>query len=163
MIKATKIAKNLEVDYIHFRPYHYEICSISDQLNRCRSHEIDSNFSVLASSQKYNLVGSFKRNYSACHGSNFFTVIDSRGDLFICCHHIREPAAKIGSLSDQNYREIINGERRNKVYKNFPKNNCIPFCRLHTQNLVLDRIKRSGCQITKTNLPSNVRQHIMFL
>ncbi len=163
IVKATKLARELGVDYIHFRPYHYRICSIDDELNDCKSFEVDPEFRILASYQKYNLIHSFNRGYTLCHGSNFFTVIDARADLYICCHHIGDRTARIGSLDKMTFQEILVSEERSKTQNLFPGKNCIPFCRLHTQNVILERIKSSLEPISETWLPHHIKQHAVFL
>ena len=132
-------------------------------LEECKSIEVKKKFSVLASYQKYNLLGSFNRNYSVCHGSNFFTVIDARGDMYICCHHIRDESAKYGSLKTQTFMEILHNKSRIEIQKSYPCRKCVPFCRLHTQNILLEDIKTLKCDIVSSNLPPIIQKHSPFL
>lgn len=162
MLRATRLAKELGVDYIQFRPFHYRASSIESELKACMALEEPERFSVMSSAQKYNLLDSSGRNYAACYGSFFFTVIDARGDYYICEHHVKQQDAKIGSLSEMSWQEFIVSDRRKQVAKAFPKDYCIPFCRLNTHNAFLQGILENET-IPYSTLPEEVQRHAVFL
>jgi MoaA/NifB/PqqE/SkfB family radical SAM enzyme len=138
MFKATKLAKTLGVDYIQFRPYHYDVTEINQQLTECKKLENDS-FKVFSSDQKYSRLGDCSRGIG-CQAAWFYSVLDARGDLYICCHNVGNKDASIGSLADDNWKNILESTKRKSVINDFSKVNCIPNCRLHTQNLLLEKI-----------------------
>jgi radical SAM protein with 4Fe4S-binding SPASM domain len=134
MLSATQLSKVLAVDYIQFRPFHYRACDIRRELAECRLLEEKGKLAVLASTQKYDLIYRTERHYNACHGSMFYSALDPRGDLYICCHHVTEPEARVGSLREQSWQEFIQHESRRRLASRFPKRSCVPLCRLHPHN-----------------------------
>ncbi len=139
MLNATKLAKKLNFDYIHFRPYHFDETSINKELKNC-SYEETKDFKVYSSDQKYKLLNNPKRNYKKCLGAWFYTVIDPNGELYICCHHIGNQKAYLGSLLKNNWHDIIYSNSREKTINEFNTTNCLPNCRLHTQNELLNNL-----------------------
>jgi radical SAM protein with 4Fe4S-binding SPASM domain len=162
MLKATELAKSLNVDYIQFRPFHYRASSIDEELKACRALEDPPRFRVIASFQKYDLADSSTRKPVACHGSMFYTVIDARGDCYICCHHVARKEAKIGSLTEMSWQEIIASERRKKLVKAFPTKYCIPECRLSPHNAFLQEILENN-EIPPSTASEEIRRHSGFL
>lgn len=162
MLKATQLAKRLKVDYIQFRPFHYRASSIDAELKACRALEDSPRFRVIASFQKYDLADSSTRTPAACHGSMFFTVIDARGDCYVCCHHVAREEAKIGSLAEMSWQELIASERRKKLAYAFPTKYCIPECRLSPHNAFLQEILESKV-IPPSTASEEIRRHSGFL
>ena len=145
MKRAACLARDLGVDYIQFRPFHYRAGDIEAELAASRDLETKE-FHVLASSQKYERMGDPKRSYSICHGSHFFTVVDARGDLYICCHQIGNPSARFGSLVHNTWSDIIRSVGRRTAIADFHVAGCPPLCRLHAHNEALEG-NRSGIVI----------------
>ncbi|MFC1618150.1 SPASM domain-containing protein [Patescibacteria group bacterium] len=94
--------------------------------------------------------------------SFFYTVIDAKGDVSICCHHVGKDNAKIGSLMTQSWQEILDSSKRKRVIENFPNKACIPLCRLHAHNVALQQILNDG-QIPVEKVSVEVNKHAMFL
>jgi len=140
MLPATRLAKNMGADYIQFRPFHYRVSDLHAELAECLSLEDEGQFAVLASTQKYDLAHKPQRHYHACHGSMFYTALDPRGDIYLCCHHVTEPEARVGSLQQQSWQEFLKNEMRQQVAGTFPKTNCVPLCRLHPHNELLQYV-----------------------
>ena len=162
MEMATKIVSSLGADYIHFRPYHYSETSIADVITKkCKCYE-NENFSIWGSDQKYDIIGS-SRNYHICHGAHMFNVIDARGDIYICCHHVLVPEAKFASLKNISWSDWVNSQERREKIKSFVirPDNCIPLCRVNAINEVLEA-RRRGITLT---LPEGFinRHHAVFL
>ncbi|MBF0347350.1 MAG: radical SAM protein [Magnetococcales bacterium] len=161
MSKATMLACDLGVDYIQFRPYHYNKLNISDKLDDCVSLA-NGRLDVISSSQKYDIMESGSRNYRQCHGSNFYSVLDARGDIYICCHHIGNAQAVIGSLGEKTWKEIIYSKSRYDKISTFDVSDCLPFCRLNAHNETLEEYRSNGILPSKNNDPL-IQNHAVFL
>ena len=160
MTKATRLARASGVDYIQFRPYHYRKGDVEAELDECRSLRTEA-FEVLSSSQKYR-ADSDVRSYATCHGASFYTVIDAAGDVYMCCHHVGNPNARLGSLRETVWRELLASEARGRVMTAFRLGNCPPLCRLHSQNEALEEIRLTGV-VPRVNLTGTALEHRMFL
>lgn len=161
MAPATMLARDLGVDYIQFRPYHHSFDDVSDAMRVCRTFETDR-FKVLASDQKYSQIATPERRYARCHGAWFFSVIDARGDAYVCCHHVGRAEARLGSLYEQSWREIMVGDQRKQVLSSFPTSSCVPLCRLNAQNAALEQVRATG-EVMTAHLPDQVAHHAVFL
>ena len=140
MYKAALLAKELGVDYIQYRPFHYYANEIEKEFKACQAISEDKKFEVICSAQKYNLIDHKQRPYSACHASAFYSVLDARGDIYICCHHVGWEKAKVGSLKECTWEEILKRRTKNNISNQFPNKRCVPLCRLHPHNIELNRI-----------------------
>ncbi len=163
MKKATSLARALGTDYIHFRPFHYDRYSIENELKECQTMEVPGKFRVFFSAQKYKTINCFARTYTCCHGSAFFSVIDAKGDVYICCHHVGREVAKIGSLTNQSWNDILKSKTGFASRNGFPNEQCIPHCRLHTHNIALESIKEIHSYSIKEELYPEMISHAAFL
>ena len=162
MLQATSLAKSLGVDYIQFRPYHYDTTNVIDELNESELME-DGHFRVYSSYQKYSkLVDCFDRSFRSCQAAWFYTVLDSRGDLYICCHNVGNENAKVGSLRGGSWKGFVHSKLRKSIVQNFSTNQCIPNCRLHTQNEALVDMSKNS-QSTPIIISKDIIQHAPFL
>jgi cyclic pyranopterin phosphate synthase len=162
MLAATALARQLCVEYIQFRPYHFMANDVSQELTDCRKLE-DAYFRVFASHQKYDRLLCQQRSYRICHGAWFYSVVDARGDFYLCCHHIGRKEARIGSLLENRWNNLISSDRRRNVISRHPTCSCIPLCRLHSQNDELEQIRRRKVRIENIVVPTGVMEHAMFL
>jgi len=163
MADATTLAKSLGVDYIQFRPFHFQEYNIDKTLRICQTFEEPNFFNVYSSYQKYSRFGSFSRKYSMCHGSFFYTVLDPRGDLYICCHHTGDNEAKIGSLYEKTWRDLLDRDLKSSVATKFPNKSCVSFCRLHTHNELLHSLMQSAISINPHPADKTIANHDVFL
>lgn len=161
MLGATGLARGLGLDYIQFRPFHYGLDDVSAEISRCRELETDG-FHVWSSQQKYDRIADVRRGYRTCHGSNFYTVIDAHGDLYLCCHHVGNPAARYGSLTSAPWSHWVRSAERHSGREHFNVSACIPLCRLHAHNETLEHLLASGDPIEATD-DEQVRRHAPFL
>lgn len=160
MYGAAKLARDCGMDSIQFRPFHYRAEHIDEQIERCRELETDD-FKVLVSWQKYDNVGG-ERQYTSCQGANFVYLLDARGDFYMCCHHVGNPAAKLGSLHDVTWQEFVRSEQRRRKVDEFNVSGCLPLCRLNTQNEMLHELALSY-EVPDVNLPAAVEEQRCFL
>jgi len=161
MVSAAKLAKEIGVDYIQFRPFHYSDMNVMDELKMCEQFETE-NFHVFSSNQKYSRISSTARNYSVCHGAWFYTLINARGEMYLCCHHVGNPNAFIGSLRETPWSGLIASDARSSKINSFDVSKCLPLCRLDSQNRLLESI-RSSKVIPSTSLDHLSAKHAPFL
>ena len=145
MAKATRLAKSLKVDYIHFRPFHFQFYNIEKELKECLTYA-DRNFKVFYPVYKYKIN---EKTYKKCHAAWFYSVLDSNGNFYICCHHIGRKEALIGNLRDLNWSGFIKAKK--KVIDSFTLDSCVPNCRLHLHNTFLDSLREVplNCKLTE--------------
>ncbi len=139
MLAATRDSDDL-LDYIQFRPYHWDFTPIDDVLPLCRQYETDT-FKVLCSEQKYARFGSPPwRDYDYCHSAHFTTVIQASGDVTVCCHGRTLPNMVFGNMHEQSFAEIWASDRRREVLDLIDVSKCVPFCKGDTSNRLLDKV-----------------------
>ena len=161
MVPATKLAREIGVDHIQFRPFHYSDMNVEKELKMCEQFETQ-NFRVFSSYQKYSRVSAPARSYVTCHGAWFYTLIDARGDIYLCCHHVGNPNAFIGSLRDTSWSQLIASDARRSKINSFNTSGCLPLCRLDSQNRLLESIQSSKV-IPLASLDSLSAKHAPFL
>jgi len=148
MIKFTRLCRNLKVDYVQFRPYHYDKTNIDKELAECKREEIYG-IRVLWSINKYQHLTK-PRPYPTCYGHHFAGVINIH-KLYLCCHFRGKERYELGDLRKNTLEEIWNSERRKYVYTNIDYSDCPPVCRCDTFNRFLWQLK------------DRVPEHINFL
>ena len=159
IVDAAKLAKDLGVDYIHFRPFFYSNEEINPEIiEKCKSLENDK-FSVIFPGAKYQ--NSKERNYPSCKAANFVTVINPKGETYLCCHHIGEKDAKIDTIgtNQDDWDKFVNSEKRRELIQKYNLTECPPFCRLHSHNQTLSR----GVTVDLINQPVSASHHAKFL
>ena len=144
MVEATEIVKATGADYIQFRPFNNENTPIDDILLICKEYENDT-FRVLCSRPKYDSINNDEpRGYDNCYGQQFFSQIDPNGNVVICCEHKGQEEYVLGNLRQQTFREIWEGEQRQKVLAGFDFKGCPKYCRGHPINRLLQEVVSSS-------------------
>lgn len=162
MKSATIFAKKNGVDYIQFRPFHYDNTNVMSELKQCENEE-NSSFKVLSSYQKYSRLGDIQnKSFLNCQAAWFYTVLDARGDFYICCHNVGNAEARLGTLKDSTWEEYCKSELRRKIIGCFSTGVCIPNCRLQTQNEMLKKIRNKKF-VTPNSINKQILYHSMFL
>jgi len=159
MYEAAQLAKNLGVDYIHFRPFFYSDVNIDPELiKKCQSLS-DEHFSVIFPEAKYQNTP--EKNYSNCQAANFVTIINPKGEVFLCCHHVGQEEFKIDTIGadPEDWNNFVNSKKRRELIKNYKLTECPPFCRLHSHNQTLSKMNPEDL----INRPVLVSQHSKFL
>lgn len=134
MLKFTKLCKSLGIDYVQFRPFHYNTTDISENLMKCKKEET-SVFKVLWSRNKYKHFHQ-SRPYAKCFGHHFAGVINIHS-LYLCCHFRGMPKYKLGDLRKNSLKEIWYSKKRKKIYENINYSDCVPACRCDPFNRIL--------------------------
>ncbi len=148
MLYFTKLCKHLEVDYVQFRPFHFDQAPIDKELKECLEEETPQ-FKVLSSENKYRNFGE-ARPYPTCYGHHFAGVINVH-EVYLCCHLRGNPKYKLGDLREQPLKMIWDSKKRKDIYKNIDYSDCVPVCRC-------DPFNRWLCQ-----LRDKVPAHVNFL
>jgi pyruvate-formate lyase-activating enzyme len=170
-VKATALARQMGVDYIQLRPFHFQQFNAEGLIKECLTYETP-NFKVLPSSQKGILIGKkFTRNYQECHGAHFvFNVLSAAGELYICCHTTESAEASLGRLNPddpQSREKWLVSDRRHRVTRGFEVANCLPDCRLNVQNTVLQELLNQGAMEVPPeagdNLSALAKKHADFM
>jgi sulfatase maturation enzyme AslB (radical SAM superfamily) len=140
MLGFTKLCKNLGVDYVQFRPWHWDFTDVTKELERCEEESTDG-FQVLKSGNKYTHLGE-QRPYSECYGHHFGGVINIH-KLYLCCHFRGMPKYELGDLRKDSLEDIWNSERRKEIYENIDYSDCFPVCRCDRFNRILWELKEN--------------------
>lgn len=162
MLRATEFARDLGVDYIQFRPFHWEAADVEAELRACAALAVPGCFQVLCSRQKYARRLAETRTYSRCRGAYFYTVLDARADFHICCHHVGEPAARLGSLRETSWLDFARSAARQANLEAYDVSACLPLCRLHPHNEMLATLLARG-DIPAPSLSVELARHAPFL
>ncbi len=147
MVAAAKLAKEVGVDYVHFRPlmihrggqFKYHWPDMEKELEACLDLREPGSFDVLFSKDKYLSIRevNFGRSYGRCFGHQFAGAVSANGKVYLCCHLRGYPQYDLGDLHNQSFRDIWNGERRRQVIASIDFHDCIPLCRCNAFNKVL--------------------------
>lgn len=138
MLEFTRLSKNLNVDYIQFRPYHLDKTNINKELAQCQTLE-DETFKVLSSINKYRHFNQ-KMPYKVCYGHHFAGVINVH-EVYLCCHFRGMPKYKLGDLREKSLSDIWNSDHHKMVYENIDYSDCVPVCRCDPFNRWLWKLK----------------------
>lgn len=139
MLTATKLCRDLNVDYIQFRQYWHHFTPIDDVLPICRQYETET-FKVRTAEPKFANMFDRQRPYNLCHGAAFTGVIQADGNVPICCNHRGKPEFYIGNMHEQSLKEIWEGERKRHVLDNMNVHACVPLCRNDHHNRFLENV-----------------------
>jgi wyosine [tRNA(Phe)-imidazoG37] synthetase (radical SAM superfamily) len=161
MVAATELARTLKLDYIQFRPFHFSTANVTEELEICSQLETEK-FHIYSSDQKYSRMSDADRTYITCHGAWFYTLIDARGDVYMCCHHVGNADALIGSLRETTWPQLMASDARRSRINSFDTSRCLPLCRLDSQNRLLESIRLSGTLPTVSLDPLS-EKHAPFL
>jgi len=129
ILPFTLLSKEMGVDYVQFRPFHYDTTPIDRELEEARKHETED-FKVLSLEYKY---GHFNepRPYDKCYSCDFVGVITADYKLSTCCHTKGIDEFTLGDLNENSFREIWDSKRRRKILDGIDPAKCVPLCRIN--------------------------------
>lgn len=146
MEDAAKLAKELGVDYIQYRPmqihrgghFDYHWTNVEEQMTKCFKYNGGA-YKVLYSKHKYDMMKrkDYGRNYKKCYGHQFATVVAADAKMYICCHTRAYDNYCIGDFRKNSFQEIWNSKERQEAANRIDFKECIPLCRDNTFNQVL--------------------------
>lgn len=134
-------------DYIQFRPAIFMPSDnrITDQtspdiITAAIQFGRSLGLNVTASIPKYDDVGK-PRGYGTCFGVYTSCVIGATGDVWVCCHARGISGQSLGNINVQSFPSIwFDAASRNLVYGNIDLSKCMPLCRFHPQNKLLNQL-----------------------
>ncbi|MGV8171374.1 MAG: radical SAM protein [Candidatus Woesearchaeota archaeon] len=153
---ATKLARELGVDYIQIKPIvmHRKNQIDSGYFDACLHYiyaakdlETDK-FKVLSLDYKFKDLKSenYNRTYSFCWGHPFMTTISAEGYVNFCCHTRGLKEYTFGNVNKDRFKNIWKGEERKEAITRMRHDgltNCPPNCKYHMINQTLEEILSS--------------------
>lgn len=163
MLQATQLSAAIGVDYIQFRPLHRVKHNLGDILELCRE-KAGKRLQIFASNAKYDRNFDECRRYRRCDAGNFYSLVDARGDVYFCCHHVGVSNAQIGSLRRKSWAQIVKSPIRSVAFTKFPRPSCVPLCRLHDHNeFIVDYLSAGSPHISVETIQDEFSSHAVFL
>lgn len=150
---ATKLVKELGVDYIRVRPFfrynregNYpdaEIEYMLDQLKKCSELQ-NKTFAVSYPQNRWDWMTNIKRErpYKICYSHYFVTLIGANQKVYPCCHLSNNEKYCYGDLKQNTFKEVWNSQKRKDAYKNIDFKDCPNPCMLDNHNRLLWNIKQ---------------------
>jgi cyclic pyranopterin phosphate synthase len=151
--ELARVLKDMNVDNFQIKPCHnHPKSSFSpsifefshDDISRRLSGLEDDNFKVVVRSKSMERL-SEPRNYVECYGFQFFSLIDSRGNVVPCNIFYNENEYLLGNLYEMSFSDIWTSERRKKIIEKIARKNhdmCGEYrCRPDVLNRYLWRVK----------------------
>lgn len=134
ILKFTEIFKTIKVDYVQFRPYHYQDVNADKEIKNVKKLET-RNFKIMITNHRFKKIeGDFKR----CFRDEFTTVIAADGKVYPCCFTRGIKEFEIGDLKKNSFEKIWNSKKRQKINKNKLKSpNCPIMVKYDTLNKIL--------------------------
>lgn len=151
MLRATRLARELGVDYLQFRPmqvhrggrFEYHWADVQAEIAECLKYS-ENGLQVLYSKHKYEMSQDpqYGRYYKKCYGQQFATVISASAKMYICCHTRGYEKYCIGDLTKKTFKEIWDSRQRKEAINKIDFRDCIPLCRDNTFNQLLWNIRQ---------------------
>lgn len=117
-----------DIDYVNFRP----IESIEDPYESKEMSEIKRVLPTLIANKK-NIVSEkfLKRDtFKECNAANFIVTVDPEGDVYLCCHHVKNKNYKYCNVTDKDiFFDMRKNTLNNLNNKGFNKIICPKGCR----------------------------------
>ena len=107
----------------------------------------DETFTAMYRGSRADAYKNIHRCYRECHAAPFYGCIDSDGIVYPCCNLIGMPDMALGSIYENSFAEIWDGDCRKQVMQRLADCNlsvCVSACRLHSMNEYLQEIKYPG-------------------
>jgi GTP 3',8-cyclase len=150
MFGATKLCKELGLDYIRIRPFfgydNKPICNeteateVLDELKRCEelaSDDFDVNFPPHR--MQWVAQGDAEIKYRRCNVHHFATYIGGDAKVYLCCHTVGWDKYCLGDLNKNTFEEIWFSEERRKIYENIDYRDCATPCSMAVFNDALHK------------------------
>lgn len=95
---------------------------------------------------------SVKRQYTRCHGMNFYAEIISNGDVYSCGPHLGNALFCYGNIAQRSFKELWSADNRAAMQTRVDSLGnldtlCMPYCRLHEINNFLWSLKHAPSHI----------------
>ena len=162
IMRAVKIASDIGVDYLVFKPYsHHPLSKNKFTLNidpkhisalkRKMQRYIRSDFSVIFRDSAFDRIGRGK-NYDKCLSLPFVAFIMANGDIYPCSVFLNQSEYVLGNICSESFEEIWHGKIRKKIMDKILLDSSIGECRKACR---LDPINEYLWQLKNPNLHVN--------
>jgi radical SAM protein with 4Fe4S-binding SPASM domain len=149
----AKTVKDIGVDNFQVKPghshpkssysagiYKFSYEYLKDALSKLE----DESFTVVVRVQSMERLNQ-ERNYESCHGFDFYSILDAKGNVVPCNVFYNNPEYIYGNIYNSSFKEIWYGERRKEIIEKITKRKfdmCGNYrCRLDVMNRYLERVK----------------------
>lgn len=150
MFPFSKRMKSLGVDYVQFRPFHFDKFNPLKQIARCKKMET-LKFKIVVSQHRYDkIIG----DYPIAFRDEFNTVIAADGKIYPCCFTRGMKEFELGDLNKTSFDKIWNSKRKKEIFKNKLKmRSCPAMCKY-------DSLSQTLWEILKINKEG---KHLSFV
>jgi radical SAM protein with 4Fe4S-binding SPASM domain len=164
--------KELGVDNFQIKPYSHHPSSKNDlsfdfaeaeKIRPALESLADRDFQVIYRTQTIKRLNE-ERNYAACYGLPFFSLIDSKGNVIPCNLYYGNSDFYYGNIGSNTFSEIWRGEKRKEVLGLLSKRGikgCRRGCRLDVINRYLEGIKTGEFELKECIGPKP--SHVNFI
>lgn len=142
--KASKLARDIGVDYIQIRPVYIpggalssRILSETEKLVRKSLELQTTNFKVFTILHRFDEVIHLDRGYTTCLGHSLVGVVGADCNVYVCCQLRGNPNFRFGNLKEKSFWKIWNSREKQKVLRKIDVNKCPP-CRYSKYNELLE-------------------------
>jgi len=139
MFSFSKKMKQLGVDYVQFRPFHFDKFNVDSEIGECKKLE-NEDFKVEVSRMRYDKN---EYEYPVAYRDYFTTVLAADGKLYPDCFTRGMRGYALGDLNHDIFEEIWNSEKKKEIIENKLKmKNCPVMCRYDSLSNLLWNIKQ---------------------
>ena len=155
IFEVARISKECGMDYVQIKPVIFHPRSSDSQLERdfflnalsvahdTRGKLQDDGFKVYVKEDQFGAILADNHEvglYQQCY-ANFFPIIEANGLVYYCSQTRGLPEFALGDLNKNSFREIWEGERRQRINQSIDVAKCQPICRCHPINKALWAIR----------------------
>ena len=160
VVSLARTAKNIGADYLVVKPYthhsrndhDFEIdYSLYNDLETELSNYNTDEFSAIFRARAMKKWDRKNRDYSKCLALPFWSYIDAGGNVWGCSAHLLDDRFNYGSLYEQSFKDIWEGEKRKASLKWVDSSLDIETCKM---NCRMDEVNRYLSQLI--DLPDHV-------
>ena len=146
MFDVAQRAKDVGLDYVQFRPFHFDDTYLLREIDDIKNLLENENFQVIATRFKYqNMIehSPIEDEMTECYRDHFSTVIAADGNLYPCCYTRGMNEFSLGDLNEKQFNEIWYSDAKQKVFREkLKKPRCPLMCREDKLNQILWEIKK---------------------
>ena len=132
------MAKDLKVRQVYFRPLYIidpqYVFPITDYIELINELAFTHGVKVRINTSRF-----LARNYSKCHQMFLFPVFCADGNVYVCCENKGDPAFKLGSWVDNDFRDLWGSTEHISVYNRIDTNECHQ-CRSNIHNIDIQNV-----------------------
>lgn len=155
--ELAKKVKDAGVDYLVLKPYsqhpdsinkfNFCITEYDQKLLELSEKYSDGKFNLIYRSATVQEIESNEIQYDNCYGINFFTLIESSGNVIPCNLFYEKKEYYYGNLKDKSFQAIWEDEKRKKIVSKINSKSCSDCrigCRLNFINKYLHDVKNKS-------------------